>query len=208
MASQEVYSGKVGTALAGSGPGSQVKPESMNNSVYQPADGPQDHQKGILQALGATQIMIGAVILALGVFLGSLELLSPLRHAFFLTFYTGYPFRGSVLFISSGSLSVAAGRKPTKIRMQNSFGMNVARATIAVLGVVFLSVHLAIRSLSLKDCQSLRTLDSCVDLGASSNPSVVSLLCPPRQRKVHILCSWVAGGIGLQERARAVLGQQ
>ncbi|XP_048215998.1 membrane-spanning 4-domains subfamily A member 3 isoform X2 [Perognathus longimembris pacificus] len=78
-------------------------------------------------------------------------------------------------FISSGSLSVAAGRNPTRMLMQNSFGMNIASATIALVGTAFLSVHLALNSQSFKGCQSSQSPDLCIYMGSSSN-GLVSLM--------------------------------
>ncbi|OBS64068.1 hypothetical protein A6R68_07395, partial [Neotoma lepida] len=124
----------------------------------------------------AIQILNGILILALGVFLGCLQYLSHyFRHVFFFTFYTGYPLWGAVFFISSGSLTVAAGRKPTRMMMQNSFGMNIASTTIAFVGTAFLSVHLALNSMAFKSCQSSKLPDLCIYLGSSSN-GLVSLM--------------------------------
>uniref|UniRef100_A0A8C2L9R3 Membrane-spanning 4-domains, subfamily A, member 3 n=1 Tax=Cricetulus griseus TaxID=10029 RepID=A0A8C2L9R3_CRIGR len=131
--------------------------EDTDGSVYQLLDGPSDVQRGVLQALGATQILNGIVILALGVFLGSLQYLShQFRHVFFFTFYTGYPFWGAVF-------------------MENSFGMNIASATVAFVGTVFLSVHLALNTEEFKSCQSSHSPDLCICLGSSSN-GLVSLM--------------------------------
>ncbi|XP_011818905.1 PREDICTED: membrane-spanning 4-domains subfamily A member 3 isoform X4 [Colobus angolensis palliatus] len=116
------------------------------------------------------------MILALGVFLGSLQYLFYLqRHFFFFTFHTGYPFWGAVFFCSSGTLSVVAGRKPARIWIQNSFGMNFASATIALVGIAFLSINLAVNILSLKSCQSTESPDLCNYMGSVSN-GMVSLL--------------------------------
>ncbi|XP_005408331.2 PREDICTED: oocyte-secreted protein 2 [Chinchilla lanigera] len=58
----------------------------------------------------ATQVMTVAVILALGVFLGSLGYLSHLfSHDFFFTFYAGYPFRGSVFVLGMMDVPEALG---------------------------------------------------------------------------------------------------
>lgn len=53
--------------------------------------------------------------------------------------------------------------------MQNSFGMNIASATIAFVGTAFLSVHLALNSQALKGCQSSPSPDLCIYLGSSSD---------------------------------------
>ncbi|XP_066217355.1 membrane-spanning 4-domains subfamily A member 3 isoform X1 [Saccopteryx leptura] len=172
MASPEVEKAELGTASAGS----RVDPEVENNSVYQPIDRSQNYQREELQVLGTVQILTGAIILALGVFLGSLQNAAHLfRHFFFFTFYTGYPLWGAVFFISSGSISVAAGRNPTRMLMQNSFGMNISSATIALLGLIFLSINLAVNSLSFKGCQSSPSPDLCIYTGVSSN-GLVSLM--------------------------------
>lgn len=53
--------------------------------------------------------------------------------------------------------------------MQNSFGMNIASATIAFVGTAFLSVHLALNAQALKSCQSSQSPDLCIYLGSSSD---------------------------------------
>ncbi|XP_048215997.1 membrane-spanning 4-domains subfamily A member 3 isoform X1 [Perognathus longimembris pacificus] len=174
MASQEVATDGLETEGAGT-PGSQVESDGVNISIYRPLN-ESHYQEGTLQALGAVQILNGAMVLALGIWLASLLYLSHLfRHFFFFTFYTGYPLWGPVFFISSGSLSVAAGRNPTRMLMQNSFGMNIASATIALVGTAFLSVHLALNSQSFKGCQSSQSPDLCIYMGSSSN-GLVSLM--------------------------------
>lgn len=171
MASHGFDNTGLGTSAGGTSPGSH-KQEVTDGSANQLLDGPSDAQRGVLQALGAIQILNGMLILALGIFLGSLQYLFHLfRHVFFFTFYTGYPFWGAAFFISSGSLTVAAGRKPTIMLMQNSFGMNIASATIAIVGTVFLCIHLALNTQEFKICQS----DLCLSLGSSSN-GLVSLM--------------------------------
>ncbi|XP_028626026.1 membrane-spanning 4-domains subfamily A member 3 [Grammomys surdaster] len=152
-----------------------MEPEETGGSVYQLLDESHHVQRGVLQALGAIQILNGLLILALGIFLVCLHhLFHHFRHFFFFTFYTGYPLWGAVFFISSGSLTVAAGRNPTRMLMQNSFGMNIASTTIAFVGTAFLSVHLALNTQALKGCQSSPSPDVCIFLGSSSN-GLVSL---------------------------------
>ncbi|XP_042532226.1 membrane-spanning 4-domains subfamily A member 3 isoform X1 [Dipodomys spectabilis] len=175
MASQEADTAGLETGGGGI-PGSQVASDGANISVYRSLKESQHYQEGTLQALGAIQILNGAMILALGIWLASLQYLSHLfRHFFFFTFYTGYPLWGPVFFIGSGSLSVAAGRNPTRMLMQNSFGMNIASATIALVGTAFLSVHLALNSQSFKVCQSSQSPDLCIYVGSTSN-GLVSLM--------------------------------
>lgn len=176
MASQDFDHAEQGSDSAPGTPGSQVDQEVVNSSVYQLLDRSQSNQLAKLQILGAIQILTGTMILALGVLLGSLQYKSPLfRHFFFFTFYTGYPIWGAIFFISSGSISVAAGRKPTRMLMQNSFGMNIASATMALVGFIFLSINIAVYNQSFKSCHSTPSPELCNYLGFSSN-GVVSLM--------------------------------
>uniref|UniRef100_A0A2I3H913 Membrane spanning 4-domains A3 n=1 Tax=Nomascus leucogenys TaxID=61853 RepID=A0A2I3H913_NOMLE len=146
MASHEVDNAELGSASTHRTPGSEVGPDELNNSVYQPIDGSQDYQKGKLQVLG---------------------------------------------FCSSGTLSVVAGRKPTRTWIQNSFGMNIASGTIALVGIAFLSVNLAVNILSLNSCQSSKSPDLCNYMGSISN-GVVSLLLILTSLELCITISTVA----------------
>ncbi|XP_055962558.1 membrane-spanning 4-domains subfamily A member 3 [Sorex fumeus] len=175
MASQETDSAEQGTAPEAGSPGSRAEPEEVNASTYQPIDEPLKYQMET-QALGAVQILTGVLVLALGAVLGMLQYLSNLRHAFFFTFYTGYPFWGAVFYISSGSITVAAGSKPTKTLVQNAFGINISSATIALTGIVFLSLNLAVNIKSLQGCQSSQSKDLCISMGSSSTGLVCLML--------------------------------
>ncbi|KAM7329935.1 membrane-spanning 4-domains subfamily A member 3 [Alexandromys fortis] len=202
MASQEFDHTGLGTSARGTSPGSHR--EETDGSGYHLLDGSQDVQRGVLQALGAIQILNAILILALGVLLSCLQHLSHhFQHFFFFTFYTGYPLWGAVFFICSGSLTVAAGRKPTRMLMQNSFGMNIASATIAFVGTAFLSVHLALNSQALKGCQSSPSPDLCIYLGSSSD-GLVSLMLILTLLELAVTISiavmWCLGNVcGLRE---------
>ncbi|EAW73863.1 membrane spanning 4-domains A3 [Homo sapiens] len=79
-------------------------------------------------------------------------------------------------FCSSGTLSVVAGIKPTRTWIQNSFGMNIASATIALVGTAFLSLNIAVNIQSLRSCHSSsESPDLCNYMGSISN-GMVSLL--------------------------------
>ncbi|XP_011377787.1 membrane-spanning 4-domains subfamily A member 3 [Pteropus vampyrus] len=60
--------------------------------------------------------------------------------------------------------------------MQSSFGMNTASTTIILVGFIFLSISLAVNSLSFKSCQSSPAPDLCIYMGASSNGFVSLML--------------------------------
>ncbi|KAK2495279.1 hypothetical protein MC885_010547, partial [Smutsia gigantea] len=72
-------------------------------------------------------------------------------------------------FMISGSLSVAAGRKPTKKLVENSFGMDIASVTIALVGFVLISINLVQDHKVLKICQFLESADFCLYMSTSSN---------------------------------------
>ncbi|KAM6158179.1 membrane-spanning 4-domains subfamily A member 3 [Rhynchocyon petersi] len=112
---------------------------------------------GAGRVLPAIQVLNGALLLALGVLLGSLQYVSNLsRHFFFFTFYTGYPFWGALF-------------------MQNSFGMNFSSVSIAIVGIIFLSINLAFNNLSFESCPSSLALDLC-NYMFSSSTGLVSLM--------------------------------
>ncbi|EDL41435.1 membrane-spanning 4-domains, subfamily A, member 3, isoform CRA_b, partial [Mus musculus] len=194
----------LGISAGGTSSGRHMKPEETGGSVYQPLDESRHVQRGVLQALGAIQILNGILILALGIFLVCLQHVSHhFRHFFFFTFYTGYPLWGAVFFISSGSLTVAAGRNPTRMLMQNSFGINIASTTIAFVGTVFLSVHLAFNTQAFKGCQSSPSPDVCISLGSSSD-GLVSLMLILTLLELSVTISisamWCLGNVcGLRE---------
>ncbi|XP_045642727.1 membrane-spanning 4-domains subfamily A member 3-like isoform X2 [Ursus americanus] len=149
MASQEVGNAEPGTASAGGPPARQAEPEVVN-SVYQRNDELQNHQKEKLQALGAVQILNGATVLVLGIFLASLQnIFHPFSQFFFIS-YTAYPLWGPIF-------------------VQNAFGMCIASSAVALVGFVFLSVNLAVNKHSFKNCESSQSQDLCVYVGIFSN---------------------------------------
>ncbi|XP_034869636.1 membrane-spanning 4-domains subfamily A member 3-like [Mirounga leonina] len=169
MASQEVGNAGPGKASAGGPPASQAESVLVNNSVNQPIDELQNHWKEKLQALGAIQILNGAMILILGVFLGSLQNRYHLFRHFFFVFYTAYPLWGPIFFIVSGSLCVAAGRKPTRVLVQKTFEMSITSVAVALAGFVLLSINLAVNKLSFRSCESSQSQDLCIFMGIFSN---------------------------------------
>ncbi|XP_038620802.1 membrane-spanning 4-domains subfamily A member 6A-like [Tachyglossus aculeatus] len=110
--------------------GSQESPKEPPNKV-----------KKILKEdsrlLGILQILIGLMILSLGGILASISVHPDLQPLL------GYPFLGAVLFIISGSLSIAAERKPTKLLRRGSLGMNAISALAAAIGFLILTINMA-----------------------------------------------------------------
>nr|XP_033717622.1 membrane-spanning 4-domains subfamily A member 3 [Tursiops truncatus] len=145
--------------------------------------------------LQAIQILNGAIILSLGVFMGSLQNLPhPSNYIFFLIVYTGYQIWSAISFIVSGTLSVVVGKKTRKntgkwkffffyghrsrnkssinskrVEMESNFGRNIANATVALVGLVFLSINLFANDPLLKDCQSSQPQGLCIYKEASSS---------------------------------------
>ncbi|XP_037695374.1 membrane-spanning 4-domains subfamily A member 4A-like [Choloepus didactylus] len=97
--------------------------------------------KGQPQVLGVAQIMIGLMELCLWVTsLASYTDFSFGRRDLYLVVITGYPVWGSLFFFTSGTLSIAAGRKVTKGLIQGSMGMNIISVIIAGIGIFILTV--------------------------------------------------------------------
>ncbi|XP_040113687.1 membrane-spanning 4-domains subfamily A member 3 [Oryx dammah] len=153
--------------------------------------GPAAEQRDRIQ-YPAVQILNGAVILALGGFMHSVQNLSHASNYFFFSVvYTGYSTWGAMFFIVSGILSVLAGKNPTKTLLESSLGMHTASATVAVTGIVFLSMNLFANHPLLKGCQSSQPPDLCIYMEASSN-GLISLMLVLTLLELCIACSVAA----------------
>uniref|UniRef100_A0A8C9A8E8 Membrane spanning 4-domains A5 n=1 Tax=Prolemur simus TaxID=1328070 RepID=A0A8C9A8E8_PROSS len=90
-----------------------------------------------MKILGTTQILMGTMTFSFGViFLFTLAEPYP-RFPFI--FLSGYPFWGSVLFISSGAFLIALKRKTTETLMKMSRIMNFLSALGAIAGIILLT---------------------------------------------------------------------
>ncbi|KAI4875856.1 hypothetical protein NFI96_010291 [Prochilodus magdalenae] len=87
--------------------------------------------KGSPSALGTIQIMIGLFSLAMAFVL----------TVGFITFstYSGVTYWGPVFYIISGSMTVAAGKRPTPCLVRGALGMNVWSAIIAGAAIILFS---------------------------------------------------------------------
>ncbi|XP_069804238.1 membrane-spanning 4-domains subfamily A member 4D-like [Dendropsophus ebraccatus] len=94
--------------------------------------------RGEPEVLGTTQIFSGMVLISLGIPI----ILASLRNYFFLMMYSGIPLWSGILYITSGSLSVAASVKPTKGKITASLVMNILSSISAVFGVVVMAMDL------------------------------------------------------------------
>ncbi|XP_034276135.1 membrane-spanning 4-domains subfamily A member 8-like [Pantherophis guttatus] len=84
------------------------------------------------KVLGAVQILIGLIHIGFGAILLSLF---P-SYYFSISGFGGYPFLGGILFISSGSLCVAAANRPNRGLVKCSVGMNITSAIMALTGIM------------------------------------------------------------------------
>lgn len=118
--------------------------------------------KGEPLALGITQILIGIIGMAFGVLLTITD-----DHIYYVNYLSGkMPIWTGVLYIISGSLSVAASRNPKASLVKGMLGMNVVSAVISGFGILFLCV-------AVDGFGPMTAMDGCTDY----NTSELNLLC-------------------------------
>ncbi|XP_044525111.1 membrane-spanning 4-domains subfamily A member 3-like [Gracilinanus agilis] len=155
----------------------QLREDVAVRSSYGPLEESMKVFTGKQKVFGALQIVNGALILALGIFLGSFQHASKSpRNVFFMIFFTGCPIWGAASFIISGSLSIVAEEKPTKNSVQSSFGMNIASATISLTGIVFLLINFVLNGWEVSNCPNVYTLTSSTSAGLLSLMLILTVL--------------------------------
>ncbi|XP_036618359.1 membrane-spanning 4-domains subfamily A member 6A-like [Trichosurus vulpecula] len=95
------------------------------------------------KALGTIQILTGLMILSVGITLACVYDATYFKPSCSKIVKSSYPFIGGVLFIISGSLSVASERKKTKSLTQISLAANVISGIGATAGLILFSVVLS-----------------------------------------------------------------
>ncbi|XP_030046138.1 membrane-spanning 4-domains subfamily A member 15-like [Microcaecilia unicolor] len=125
----------------------QAGPNILQNTLCQVPETLRKFFKGEPKALGVTQILIGLMQFILGVILVSA---TPTLSSIFAII--GLPFWGGVLFIISGSLSVAAKNKANMCLVKGSMVMNILSSIAAFIGIIFLSVDLSFTYYSYYSC--------------------------------------------------------
>ncbi|XP_045433594.1 membrane-spanning 4-domains subfamily A member 8-like isoform X1 [Pipistrellus kuhlii] len=146
--------------------GHPVIPESMSQVPLYPLTQPQVHQisgnpPGLeppvsmqpaqrsfkeAKVLGAIQILIGLIHIGLGSIIGMI--VSWYYYYTVVSFYGGYPFWGGILFIISGSLSVASEELPrSSCLLKDSMGLSITSAVCSVVGILLLITDMVINSL-------------------------------------------------------------
>ncbi|XP_077091507.1 membrane-spanning 4-domains subfamily A member 15-like [Siphateles boraxobius] len=96
--------------------------------------------KGQPKALGTVQIMIGVVCFLFGITCTVLD-----KHYPGILVISGITYWGSLIYISAGSLSVAAQNKLHLCVVKASLGMNVISAITAGIATVLMSMEIALR---------------------------------------------------------------
>ncbi|XP_057363014.1 membrane-spanning 4-domains subfamily A member 3-like [Manis pentadactyla] len=123
-----------------------------------------------LLALGAVEILSGATILVVGVFLGAIQGIFQLFEQYsYFTLYTGYPIWGPVFFIFSGSSSIAAGKHREIDLIRKHVWIDIISAIMAVVGFVLLAINLAHNNEVLKNCPLSESADLCLYITTSNN---------------------------------------
>ncbi|XP_055469773.1 membrane-spanning 4-domains subfamily A member 6B-like isoform X2 [Psammomys obesus] len=123
----------------------------------QPTHQKQDSLKKHLKA-EAIQIMCGVVVLSLGIILAFVPYAQHFTSVFSVLLKSGYPFVGALFFIISGILSIITETKSTKALVDGSLAMNILSVSLAIMGVVILSVNLAALQPAAERCESSKEI--------------------------------------------------
>uniref|UniRef100_A0A7N5JSE1 Membrane-spanning 4-domains subfamily A member 4A n=1 Tax=Ailuropoda melanoleuca TaxID=9646 RepID=A0A7N5JSE1_AILME len=147
--------GLEGTTGAGTGVYQPEKSAVLHPHLWKGM--PEKFLKGEPKVLGVVQILIALMIFSLGII--NINVTFPLNELHYLSEYELYKIAGSLLFIVSGSLSIAAGVKTTK-------GLGL-EAMVILLGVLEFCIAV---SLSAFGCKVTCCYPEGVVLIMPSNP--------------------------------------
>ncbi|XP_048048691.1 membrane-spanning 4-domains subfamily A member 4A-like [Megalobrama amblycephala] len=135
----------------------QINPQAAQNAVIcddgQEARGEYHNTalKGFFKAqpkaLGSVQIMIGVMIFLLGI-----VLTTNVDRFGTLYVFSGITYWGSFIFISAGSLSVAAQNKLHPCVVKASLGMNVISAITSAIAVLLMGIQIGIHPMPYQSC--------------------------------------------------------
>ncbi|XP_016300319.1 membrane-spanning 4-domains subfamily A member 4D-like [Sinocyclocheilus anshuiensis] len=127
----------------------QINPQANDSVIYVDGQETIKHNavlkeffKAQPKALGIVQIMIGVTVFLLGVVLTWRLTISDYYPKFVVN--SGITYWGSFIYVSAGSLSVAAQNKCNPCLVKASLGMNVFSAITAGLAILLMGVQLGI----------------------------------------------------------------
>ncbi|KAG8505713.1 Membrane-spanning 4-domains subfamily A member 4A, partial [Galemys pyrenaicus] len=130
--------------------------------------------KGKPKVLGVVQLLIGLVNLSFGIIEMSVTLPFHRSHSFSL--YTGYKIWGSVMFIVSGYLSIAAEVRTTKGMVQGSLGVNIISSVFAGVGIILLAISLSVSQFYIYHYNRESCLTFSILMGLDSMALILSVL--------------------------------
>ncbi|XP_044134330.1 membrane-spanning 4-domains subfamily A member 4A-like isoform X2 [Bufo gargarizans] len=120
----------------GNGP-EELQSSNASGSIPKPVA---EFYKGEPEVLGTTQIVAGIFLISIGI---PMTIVSTEMIALVLVLISYIPFWSGILFIISGSLSVAASMKPTLGKVQASLVMNIFSSLVAISGMILAALDLS-----------------------------------------------------------------
>ncbi|XP_016143275.1 uncharacterized protein [Sinocyclocheilus grahami] len=137
------------------------------------------------KALGTVQIMIGAMIFILGIVLTS----NVYSYSAILD-YSGISYWGSLIYISAGSLSVAAQNKHHPCVVKASLGINVFSAITAGMAILLMGIQLALISMDhpslYVEVKTLPRMESSKFM--STDKATVIIQVNPQVKQDNVIC--------------------
>ncbi|XP_045872427.1 membrane-spanning 4-domains subfamily A member 4A-like [Meles meles] len=143
----------------GAGPGVCQPEKSAVPYPHQWKGMPEKFLKGEPKVLGVVQILIAVMNLSLGII--NIYVMSSVNEYHYLLKHEVYKIVGSLMFIVSGSLSIVAGTKTTKVLIRSSLGLNISSAVAAAFGTYSTASHLNSFRYNLFHCSTFEKTENC-----------------------------------------------